>query len=1071
MSTILFAAVLYCVTSTGLALIIFVQSRRFRKKINVLGEMSAAQSTILENAQFAIAMSEDRKIVWANPYFTSMLGWTPDDYLGQSTQLIYPDENAYLHMWTIIRPSIEGGERSDTEMQLRHKNGNLVDARVIGRAVNPEVPSEGAIWLLEDISQKKEQEAVHRAMTERLKLSQRIAGLASWEYLPQTDTHLWSPELYQTLGYAPGEIKLNMETMLKLSHPDDVAKVRECLKNVLYGTAEIYNVAHRVFKQDGTELVIHDHGLPERDENGNVVRIVGVSQDITNLALAEKNLAERNAYMRSLLATSSAGIASADTKGKLKYWNKAYEELTGYSGKELETLGNQATSHPDDLAEAAAVFARLKSGEIDEYRREKRYLHKDGRTIWADLSASAVRDKDGKLVEVIGVAVDITENKQAEAELRNREALLSAVLERSYDGLVTLRPIRDDEGKIVDLYCVSINDSAIEFLGQNLSNKAMLDVFPDSRKVGLMNNYIAAIESGEPFQAEHDFTGSLLGDPWLRVAGIPTGEGITIGLTDISEEKRAEEALRESERHHRSLLSHSNVGIASTTPMGRFVYWNETFQNLLGYSSAEIEKLSTFDVSHPDDSNETSDRFSRLIDGSLDSYQWQKRYRRKDGSTLWADVSVSAIRDSDGNTREVLGIVADITERMAAEATIREQAAIMEQMHESVITGDTEGVITGYNQGAEKLFGYTRNEILGQHFNILHPEEDLEFMHELMSGQLQKAGSAEIEIKLKKKSGELFDGQLLITLLRDRDGTPTGTVGYTLDITARKNAEAALKKSYFEMEGRVKERTRELQTELVQRRRTLAELGVAKEQAEEANQAKSEFLSRMSHELRTPMNAILGFSQLLQHDNKTPLTGSQPEFVGEIMSAGNHLMLLISQLLDMSKIETGNLELMISPLPPAPLVEECVTMTLSQAEERGITICNRIAGTDLIPIETDPLRFKQVLLNLLSNAVKYNRESGEIVIDHVDAKNGLVCFTVTDQGMGIPDDKLDSIFEPFNRAGAENFEVPGTGIGLAIAKQMVELMGGEIGVEDADGGGSKFWFTVPMASKQIREPM
>jgi PAS domain S-box-containing protein len=1069
-STILALSILLCLSTGGLALFWRARLSKSQEKHDALAEMSQVQDVILANAGFAIALSKERKIIWANSDFTAMLGWTPDDYQNQSTRLIYPDDEAYERMWAVFVEALKAGGQWDLELPLRRKDGTLVDARVKGRAIDPGNPLGGAVWLVEDVTEKKAKEAEHAATSERLRHSQEIAGLASWEYLPQSDTHLWSDELYQTLGYSPDSIDLNMATMLNLSHPDDLEKVRDGLSSIICGTAGAYSVVHRVYKRDGSELVIHDHGVPERDEHGNVIRIKGVSQDITDLALAERALGERDAYMRGLLATTSAAIASAGTRGEFIYWNKAYEELTGYSGEELERLGNQGTSHPDDMDEATEVYKRLESGETDEYRREKKFLRKDGTTVWADLSASAVRDDDGKLAEVIGVAVDITERKLAEEALQERESILSTVLERSYDGLFTLHALRDDLGKAFDFKFASANQAAIDFLGEDPTGQGFLEAFPDSPETGMFGHYIEAANTGQAVHVEHNFEGLLVGGPWLRIAAVPIGDGITVGFKDFTEEKRAEEALRESDQYHRSLLSHSNVGIFSVDAEGTIVYWNETFEKMLGYDSGNMKGLTAFNISHDDDKVAAAGMFEKLFDGSHDSFRRQQQYLRKDGTGLWVDVSSTSIKDNDGKIVEILNIVADITERRAAEAELQEREALLSSVLERSFSGlvtlkvvrDDKGVIedfvyTSASGDAVKVFG---QDPVDRPFTEIFPTSR-------ESGQFDRyvrvieTGEA-VDIEAQYTNILPGDPWLRLVAVPLNEGL---AIAFT-DVSEQRNASDALKIAYAEMEQRVEERTSELQSELSQRRRTQVELELAKEQAEEANLAKSEFLSRMSHELRTPMNAILGFSQLLQHDKTTDLTGNQPGFVDEIMSAGNHLMLLISQLLDMSKIETGNMNLTLLTVPPAPLIDECVTMTMSLAKEHGVTMENRTADIVMSPILVDPLRFKQVMLNLLSNAVKYNREGGEIEIDCADTGVGFLCFTVRDQGAGVPIEKRHSIFEPFNRAGAEEKLIPGTGIGLAIAKQMVELMGGEIGVADADDRGSKFWFTTPTKSTE-----
>lgn len=1421
--------------------------RDHRDRADTLSALSGTQRVILDNAQIGIVLVKGRRIVWANPHFTTMLGWEPRDYEGKDSRFLYPDNTAYKEMAALGTPLLKAGKVIDQELQVAGKNGALIWARMIGRAVNPSDRSQGTIWLIEDISQRKRQAEERAALTDRLKHSQTIARLASWEYEPKTDKLLWSEEAYQMLGIALSDHEPSIEFEIEMTHPDDRATVVEGFQKTLEDGSP-YEAIRRIICPNGTELVVHEYSEIGFDADGNVDRIYGVTQDITESARAENELRENEAHLRSLLGNSTAAIASTDTSGCFTFWNKAYEELTGYNGEDLKTVTSREVTHPDDLDDVRAVFDQIKRGEIDQYRRERRILRKDGTVVWGDLSASAVRNADGTLTEVIGVVADITEKKHAEEALREseaqlkysqkiaglanwhydprtdthvwsdeiysalglrpedielnmttmlalshpddrdavrealetvltggadaysvvhrvtrsdgtelvvhdhgipirdkdgdlvgidgvtqditdlsfaekalreREALLSMVLEHSFDGILTLKPIRDTAGKIIDFEYTSFSKSAIKALGIDLTGRRVLDAFPSSPEDGMFRQYVEAVETGQTALTERHYSGELPGDPWFRIVTTPTNDGLTVAFNNITEKKRAEEALKQSEAQHRGILASSSAAIASNGADGKFLYWNTAFEQFIGYSADELAGMTLDEITHPDEGSKASEDFQSLRSGVIDGFRREKKYRQREGAAVWGDVSVSVIRDANGNLIQTIAVIADVTEKKRAEAALmdreallssvlersfdgmvtlkalrdergqiedfeytgtsgtavqtlgqdpvgkrfmdlfptsretgqfshyvdvvetgqaadieaqykgvlpgdpwlrlvaapvgngfaiafsdvtdiknaekalldrkavltsvlersfggmvtmiairdedgqivdfeytsasgkaaqmmgqnpvgkrlfgifpaaresgqfdrykgvietgqavdvetqykgllpgdpwlrmvaapmeggvaiaftditeiknaekalREQAAIIAQIHESIISTDLDGTITGWNDGAEKLFGCGREEAIGLHYSTFYAEENTDALKAQIENPTVKNGRHELEIELRRKSGEVFTGHVLFSVLLNDAGNPSGMVGYTIDITERKAAEEALKTAYAEMEMRVENRTQDLKTELVRGQRTQKQLEQAKELAEQASRAKSEFLSRVSHELRTPMNAILGFGQLLQYDKKSSLTGDQPQYVNEIMSAGDHLLMLISQLLDMSKIETGNMELSLAPLASGPLIEECVAMTLAQAKERGISVHNNGTDLDLPPVLADPLRFKQVLLNLLSNAVKYNRDNGEIVIDCRETDAGLLRLTVTDQGQGIAPDKYECVFEPFNRAGAENADIPGTGIGLAIAKQMVELMGGEIGLESTVGTGSSFWFTIPLA----REPV
>ncbi len=422
--------------------------------------------------------------------------------------------------------------------------------------------------------------------------------------------------------------------------------------------------------------------------------------------------------------------------------------------------------------------------------------------------------------------------------------------------------------------------------------------------------------------------------------------------------------------------------------------------------------------------------------------------RRKDGSIFPMDLAVTEV-SLDGSSGFV-GIVRDITERKLAEEQLQKllekQCAILDNAAYAIISTQPDGIITSFNPAAERMLGYTAVEMVGlQTPAIIHEPSEVVARAQELSVELGEEIAPGFEVFVAKsrqnmpneyewtyirKDGTRFPVILSATALRNAAGVIIGFLGMAMDISERKQSEAALKQ--------------------------------AKKTAEKANAAKSEFLSSMSHELRTPMNAILGFAQLLEDNPEEPLSEEQAECVRHILKSGNHLLQLINEVLDMARIEAGRVTMSIEAVHPRILFDSCLEMIGSMADKRGIRIHDLTSGRDLPAVRADYTRFKQVLLNLLSNAVKYNSKDGEIWLECQAGEADMLRISVRDSGPGIADEKMQQVFVPFNRLGAEGSAVEGTGIGLTIAKQLVELMDGHIGYDSVIGMGCTFWLELPL---------
>jgi PAS domain S-box-containing protein len=429
---------------------------------------------------------------------------------------------------------------------------------------------------------------------------------------------------------------------------------------------------------------------------------------------------------------------------------------------------------------------------------------------------------------------------------------------------------------------------------------------------------------------------------------------------------------------------------------------------------------------------------------TLEPWYWQWRITTPSGRRKWLEGRGHPQRQDDGS---VLwnSVILDVTEQRLAQEALRVKDAALESSLNGIALATLDGELTYVNPAFCAMWATTPAQALGRHATEFwharrHPEAVIE--------ALQSVGHWTGEMQATRGDGQTFDVEVSASLVRRPNGQPLCMMGSFVDVTERNRAQAELQALNAELESRVRERT--------------AAMARAMEDAERANRAKSEFLSHMSHELRTPMNAVLGFAQLLEHD--PALGGRQRDHVREILRGGRHLLSLINDLLDLARVEAGQLPMSLEPVALGPVADEALTLLAPLAAMRAIRlppVPSPLQGV----VQADRTRLMQVLVNLLSNAIKYNRPGGVVTLTE-RIEGGRVCVTVGDDGPGIAAERLPQLFEPFQRLGADP-GVEGTGIGLVIARRMVELMHGGIRVDSRPGDGTRFTVALQQAAPVV----
>lgn len=511
------------------------------------------------------------------------------------------------------------------------------------------------------------------------------------------------------------------------------------------------------------------------------------------------------------------------------------------------------------------------------------------------------------------------------------------------------------------------------------------------------------------------------------------------------------ELLRETVGRFQRIFNGSGYGFWEWNLQTQHIEWSGGFWERLGYGPEDAESISdagkVLMYMHPDD-REYAVEAARQHLRSGKPLDVSYRIRTKSGDYIWTQVRADSLRDESGQATVMSGVNFDITEIKKVEAALRESEARQVR----IIQASSDGIWEWYADRGGFHFSHRCWELLGyddlddvltegeDRLKIwrkhIYPQ-DLPIFDNALIEHMAGRAPFDVEYRLVSQQGDIRWIRGRGRAVFNDQGQPIMMSGSNMDITEIKRAEERV----------------------IQ----------AKEQAEHANRAKSEFLSSMSHELRTPLNAILGYTQLFEYDGN--LKPQQIENVREIRKAGEHLLQLINDVLDLAKIESGNMTVSLEPVLVSRLINECFTLVQPLADAKGIRLSASLGQLNNTYVVADNVRVKQVLLNLLSNAVKYNRVGGEVEVHLAVVDGQQLRISVRDTGRGIPLQRQNEVFQPFNRLSAENSNIEGSGVGLVITKQLVAMMRGKLDFVSEEGVGTTFWIDFPIATEWNDEPI
>lgn len=846
-----------------------------------------------------------------------------------------------------------------------------------------------------------------------------------WEFLIDQNRHFiyCSPSCERITGYTSEQFMADSDLLNRIVHPDDQAAYRKHVKKV-HTFFEPGEVKFRIIKSDGTFRWIGHVCRPLVDDNGILLAIRGSNRDITDQMQFEELLKNSEDKYRGIFENVQDVYYEASLEGIILEISPSVELITRGKYKREDIIGQTIKDLFIDIKERDILRETLfEKGSISDFEISVQF--KDNQVIPCTVSAKIWLDQYGKPQKLIGSIRDITDRKKTEESLRQREESYRSMFENNPQPML----IYDLES----LCLVKVNNAAIQFYGYSEDEFLSMTVF-DIRPA---EDYIRFAQHTSKINPQYNVSGE-----WRHMK--KNGEIVTVNIishallfnnrparhvlvNDVTERNKAKQMLQKSEEKFRAIFENNSAVKLLINPVnGQIVDANIAAANYYGWSCEELKEMQIQQI------NTLSAEFtlSKIQQmKSSDQYRFEFRHRHKDGAVT--DVEVFSSKVKIDEVDYIHSIIHDISDRKKAEREIAHSHELMryviEHSRSCVAIHDKDLKYIYVSQRYLEDY-HIQGDIIGKHHYEVFPDLPQKWrdVHQrALKGEVSFAN----DDPYFHEDGTIDWTQWECRPWHSADGSIGGIIVYTEIINDRKKTEA--------------------------------DLIAAKEKAEESDRLKSAFLANMSHEIRTPLNSIVGFSELLQDSYYEER--QKNDFIDLIIKNGQYLLSIINDILDISKIQAGELKVMMSELPVNEFLAQIV-------KEYAIKYEHSQVDFQFIPPETreeaivmcDPERLFQIFNNLLSNAGKFTRQ-GYVKVSY-QVKEGFVEFQVKDTGIGIAPEYHEKIFERFRQIeNSDSRKYGGNGLGLAISKKLVELMGGTIWVESQQGVGSAFYFTLPLA--------
>ena len=1058
----------------------YMDVTKYRQVEDMLELQKVYFQQLFDNSPDAIVMldTEDR-IVNVNKGFEVLFGYPAEGIKGLLiNELIIPEDHA--EEASALSRAALSGEAVRAETVRRRKNGSLVDVSAVGYPIRFEGRVIGVYVIYSDITERKQAELRIADSEGRYRLVAENVMDVIWKVNIDSPTRLnyISPSVTHLLGYSVEEA-MN-KTMEEVFTPASFKTAMKALAEEMAVVKKEHADQHKsrtleleLQRKDGSLVEVEVNYVFIRDLDGRPVEILAVARDITERKCAEQQLRQSERKYSTLVEKGNDGIIIIQ-EGLIKFANPKLVEITGFSLEEAIDKSFVDFVSPEYREFVVDSYTKRMSGESVPDTYEIEILSKDGKSIPVEINASAIEYEGG--CADMAIVHDITHHKRMEEELRKSEAKYRTLIERLQEGVYQ----SDLLGNYITLNQAGARifgfDSPEEVIGKYKTTDLYYDL---SERAKIIKDMKSSGSSMREVRAKRR-DGTII---WMLANNNARldGNGDIIGyegvFTDITERKQAEEETKQAKERLQLQIERMPAGLIVSDTQFRIQTWNPAAEKIFGFTAEEALGKHPYDIIVPREAQPYVDTvWRRLLTGEMTAHSVNENIT-KDGRTIVCDWTNTPLRNDDSVVVGVLSIVQDITEHKRAEHEIRVFSNAVAGAIDAIAITDMKGIITYANPAMEEIFGYKKGQMLGK--SAISLNLNPEMANEIMS-IMAKTGSWKGEIESIKKNKETFPALLSLSTVKDEKGNPIAMMGALRDITERKREEEELEKYREHLEELVSDRTKELDDARQAALGMMRDADIQRQRAEEtakqleiASRAKSEFLANMSHELRTPLNAVIGFAQVLQEQYFGQLNEKQADYVNDILDSGRHLLSLINDILDLSKIEAGKVELELSMVNIKELLEGSLLMVREKTKKQGISLSLQ-ATTDLndLEISADERKVRQIMFNLLSNAVKFTPDGGTIMVEgRKEAEK--VIISVSDTGIGIEPKHQKQIFERFSQIrGGSTDKTPGTGLGLPLAKELTEMHGGKLWVESEGlGNGSRFSFTLPLQRKDGKKKL